>query len=217
MGSAGAHHGLSAEASAKADSDADLMRRTAAGDREAFAVIYRRHHATIFRFARLMTGSNSLAEDVVQEVFLAVMSDAGRFVPERALLSTYLYGIARRLTRRRLVRERRFVGLEIEDGRERDELSAPPTVADDVMKECELRRLRRAILALPSRYREVIVLCDLQNVPYADAAVTLGCALGTVRSRLHRGRQLLTDKLLRADAARADTTAGAATRMRCAV
>ena len=58
-----------------------------------------------------------------------------------------------------------------------------------------LQRLRRAILSLPRRYREVIVLCDLQDVSYNDAAVALGCAVGTIRSRLHRARNLLSQKM----------------------
>ena len=84
------------------DADGDLMRRTAAGDREAFALLYRRHHAAVFRFARLMTGSNEAAEDVVQEVFLGLMRGAERYDPARAMLTTYLYGAARRQIRRRL-------------------------------------------------------------------------------------------------------------------
>ena len=67
-------------------SDADLMRRTARGDRDAFGHIYRRYQATIFRFARLMTGCNTAAEDIVQEVFLALMRDASTYSPERASL-----------------------------------------------------------------------------------------------------------------------------------
>ena len=55
--------------------------------------------------------------------------------------------------------------------------------------------LRRAVQALPRRYREVVVLCDLEEVDYADAAVALGCPIGTVRSRLHRARGLLLDKI----------------------
>jgi len=55
--------------------------------------------------------------------------------------------------------------------------------------------LRRAVQALPRRYREVVVLCDLEEIDYADAAVALGCPIGTVRSRLHRARGLLLDKL----------------------
>jgi RNA polymerase sigma-70 factor (ECF subfamily) len=173
-------------------SDQDLARRTAAGDREAFAVLYARHHGTIFRFARLMTGSSTMAEDVVQEVFLVLMRNADRYDASRSSLPTYLYGVARHQTRRRLLRERRFMAI--------DELAAGGCAAEadtaaDVERRAEVRRLRRAILALPSRYREVVVLCDLHEVSYADAASAIGCAIGTVRSRLHRARQLLTKKM----------------------
>jgi RNA polymerase sigma-70 factor (ECF subfamily) len=190
------------------------MRRTAAGDRDAFAAIYRRHHGSIFRFARLMTGTSAIAEDVVQEVFLVLMRDSSRYAPERAQLSTYLFGIARHCTRRRLVRERRFVGLTDDDCAGRHEPRAPGSVADDMIRECELKRLRRAILALPSRYREAVILCDLQDVTYAEAAATLGCAVGTIRSRLHRARHMLAERMHRSGS---ETLAASAARMRCAV
>ena len=174
--------------------DAELMRLTAAGDREAFAALYRRHNATVYRFARLMTGSDTLAEDVVQEVFLVLMRNAARYDAERSALSTYLYGVARRHTRRRLVLEHRFAAIDDE----RLAVDRRATV-DDTGKRLEQRddvmRLRRAIVSLPSRYREVLVLCDLHEVTYGDAALALGCAIGTVRSRLHRARQLLARKM----------------------
>ncbi len=177
------------------DSDAGLMRQAARGDREAFAAIYRRHSATVYRFARLMTGCSSAAEDVVQESFLALMRDAGRYDPARASLSTYLYGVARYQTRRRLRRDRRFVALSPDA----IDQTAPVTgAAEDIERQSEIARLRRAILLLPSRYREALVLCELQDLSYADAAVAMGCAVGTVRSRLHRARSLLTAKLQRA-------------------
>lgn len=175
-------------------SDSDLMRRTAAGDRDAFTALYQRHHAMVYRFARLMTGSNSAAEDIVQEVFLVVMRDAGRYDPSRAALASYLYGVARHQTRRRLARDRQFVSF---DGECCD--VTQHVTEDDVNAGLErrqaLQRLRRAILSLPRRYREVIVLCDLQDVSYSDAAAALGCAVGTIRSRLHRARSLLTQKM----------------------
>jgi len=172
--------------------DADLMQRTAQGDRDAFAHLYRRHQATIFRFARLMTGCDAAAEDIVQEVFLALMRDASKYDAARASLTTYLFGVARHLTRRRLLRERRFVAL--------DSSGAPePLAGDDAGAHLQQRRsmeeLRRAILALPSRYREVVVLCDLEETSYADAAAAVGCPVGTIRSRLHRARQMLATAL----------------------
>jgi RNA polymerase sigma-70 factor (ECF subfamily) len=176
-------------------SDVDLMRRTAAGDRGAFETLYRTHQATVYRFARLMTGSTTIAEDVVQEVFLALMRDASRYDPARASLTTYLYGSARHHTRRRLLRDRLLVRLD--DQADLCLSSSSATVADELIRQRDVQHLRRAIVRLPARYREVIVLCDLQDVSYADAAQALGCAIGTVRSRLHRARHLLADKLQR--------------------
>ena len=175
--------------------DIDLMRRTAAGDRDAFESLYRMHHATVYRFARLMTGSTTTAEDIVQEVFLALMRDASRYDPARASLTTYLYGSARHHTRRRLLRERFLVRLE--DQADLCLPAASATAAEDLIRQRDVQHVRRAVVRLPARYREVIVLCDLQDVSYADAAQALGCAIGTVRSRLHRARHLLADKLLR--------------------
>ena len=177
-------------------SDADLMERTAGGDREAFAAIYRRHGATVYRFARLMTGCPAAAEDIVQEAFLSLMRDAARYDPGRASLATYLYGVARKQTRRRLLRDRRFVALDGEHRRPSPD--AAGDVGRDLERQDDLDRLRRAVLALPSRYREVIVMCELQDVSYADAAAALGCPLGTVRSRLHRAKALLGEKIHRA-------------------
>jgi RNA polymerase sigma-70 factor, ECF subfamily len=123
------------------------------------------------------------------------MRDAARYDPARASLTTYLYGSARHLTRRRLLRDRLLVRLD-----DQADLCLPTsssTAADDLIKQRDVQHLRRAIVRLPARYREVIVLCDLQDVSYADAAQALGCAIGTVRSRLHRARHLLADKLQR--------------------
>ncbi len=175
-------------------SDSDLMRLTAGGDRDAFATLYRRHGNTVYRFARLMTGCDSAAEDIVQEAFLSLMRDAARYDPRRASLPTYLYGIARHQTRRRLRRDRRFTLL---DDAEHEQAAGVVDAAGELEKQDEMQRLRRAIVSLPSRYREAIVLCDLQDVSYADAAVTMCCAVGTVRSRLHRARHLLGEKMQR--------------------
>lgn len=177
-----------------AQSDQALMRRAAAGDRDAFAAIYARHQGAVYRFARLMTGSHVTAEDVVQDVFLALMADAARYDPARAALSTYLFGSARHHTRRRLVRDRRFVALAADDATPMAPATDP---AWNLAQGEELLRLRRAILSLPSRYREMIVLCELQDRSYTDAAAIACCAVGTVRSRLHRARRMLADKMLR--------------------
>jgi RNA polymerase sigma-70 factor (ECF subfamily) len=194
-----------------AESDQALIQRTAAGDREAFAMLYRRHQRAVYRFARLMTGSSSAAEDIVQEVFLVLMKDAARYDADRSALTTYLFGVARRVTRRRLLRERRFVEISTTPGSSRWSIS--PDVSAALERRDALQQLRCAICSLPSRYREVVVLCDLEGVPYETAAAFIGCAVGTVRSRLHRARRLLATKLRPADG----THDVARAVMRCAV
>jgi RNA polymerase sigma-70 factor, ECF subfamily len=174
--------------------DAELVRRALAGERDAFEAIYRQHQAIVYRFARSMTGSSAMAEDVTQEVFVALMRDLARYEPQRAVLSTYLYGVARNVTRARLRRERRFVTLD-----ELSENGSGPAVPDDpstiLARSQDLIRLRKAIVDLPSRYREVVILCDLHELTYAEAAAVNDTAVGTVRSRLHRGRNLLVERL----------------------
>jgi RNA polymerase sigma-70 factor, ECF subfamily len=121
-------------------------------------------------------------------VFLAVMRDAGRYVPGRSSVAAWLCGITRNHPRRRFERERRTEPLD-DPERDRAEIAAPdPGALDELTRAEGIETLRRAVLALPLQYREAVVLCDLQELSYADAALAIGCALGTVRSRRHRGR-----------------------------
>jgi RNA polymerase sigma-70 factor, ECF subfamily len=177
--------------------DRDLLRLIAADDRDAFATLYRRYRDLVFRFALQMSGSDIVAQDVTQDVFLALMRQAGRYDPSQASVSTYLYGMARHMSRRRLRRESRFVALDNDapTASPRSEPIEPASALDEVVKQQRIEYVRRAVVSLPSRYREVVILCDLHDHSYAQAAAIVGCAIGTVRSRLHRGRSLLHDKL----------------------
>jgi RNA polymerase sigma-70 factor (ECF subfamily) len=183
--------------------DEQLLTLVARGDAEAFAVLFRRRQGDVYRFALHMTASPSMADDVTQETFLSVMRDAGRFEAARATVAAWLCGIARNHVRRRLERDRRLQPFA-EFGDE-DSVSAGDLVAVDQDPLGDLTRaervaaLRQSILSLPVVYREVLVLCDLEELSYADAANALGCALGTVRSRLHRARTLLARKLTGGD------------------
>jgi len=184
---------------AKPDSDHELFQLTAARDEEAFGALYHRYQGRIFRFALLMSGSRAIADDVTQEVFLALLSGAHRFDPARGPLATYLYGVARNQVLRVLARNRLYAPLEDEPD---DEGSAPAhqlAAANDQLGELARSEIliatRQAVLALPTHYREVIVLCDFHEMSHAEAALALNCAVGTVSSRLNRARRLLAEKL----------------------
>src|SRR6185503_10402379 len=180
-------------------SDEELLRLMLAGDEEAFTVLYNRRQGAVYRFALHMSGSTAIAEDVTQEVFIVLMSEAARFNPSRGSLSTYLYGISRNHVLRRMQRDRMFVPIEC-DSEDSNAASPREPVAEadplgDLTRSETVEAVRRAILSLPTHYREVVVLCELNETDYAEAANVLGCAVGTVRSRLHRGRALLVEKL----------------------
>jgi len=179
-------------------SDSELLQAMRAGDEEALAALYRRRQPGIYRFALQMCGSQELAEDITQEVFMVLMREAHTFDPERGSLSAFLMGVARHHVLRRLQRERFYVSMNEtpEDGGLSTETLVSTLGPLDEMSRTEaIEALRRAVLALPERYREVVVLCDLQEMSYGETADILGCAIGTVRSRLHRARALLIEKL----------------------
>lgn len=179
------------------DADGDLVQRAASGDLDAFTEIFRRYHHVVQRFARTMTGCPAAAEDVSQEVFVAVFRDLARYEPNRAAFTTYLYGIVRNLSRERIRKEGRFSPLD-ELGRD----SAHAIYCNDPCDALEgfelAAQVRRTLATLPPRYRELIVLCDLHGLSYAKAALVARIPTSSVRSRLHRGRQLLRRRLARA-------------------
>jgi RNA polymerase sigma-70 factor, ECF subfamily len=173
-------------------SDSELITRAQAGEREAFAMLYRRHQARVYRFARAMTDSDTMAEDIVQDVFLELMRGLSRYDASRAALSTYLFGVARNISRYQMRGRRRF--------RRLDDAGEPVAVDDPsaaLAQSERVRHVRAGIAALPARYREVILLCDIHDLSYVDAADALKVPLGTVRSRLHRARQQLLERLQR--------------------
>lgn len=176
--------------SAEERSDAELIREARSGRREAFAQLYRRHEAVVYRFACGMTGSSVVAEDVVQEVFLTLMRDLHRYDPVRAALPTYLYGVARNISRARARKDRRFVSLEAASS-----VPATDDPAARVSERDDVRVLRVAISGLPAKFREVLVLCDLHELDYAQVAVILRVPVGTVRSRLSRARQQIQQRM----------------------
>lgn len=177
--------------------DFELLRLMLAGDEEALSVLYRRRQGAVYRFALQMSGSRTIAEDVTQEVFLFLMREGRSFDPAKGSLSAFLLGVARNhvLRRWRLDQQLAPLGDELED--DASLLYAGPALCplDDLTRAETIEAVRKAVLSLPSKYREVIVLCELQDISYGETAEILGCAIGTVRSRLHRARALLLAKL----------------------
>ncbi len=176
--------------------DDTLIAGIAAGRPEALTALFRRRQGDIYRFALHMSGTPALADDVTQDVFLIVMRDAARYELGRSSVTAWLCGIARNCVRHRLDRDARLESLAATS----EDDGVLPAVQPDPLGELSrverIAMLRRAVLALPVRYREVVVLCDLEELTYADAADALDCAIGTIRSRLHRARAMLATRLV---------------------
>lgn len=200
-----------------------LIRRILSGDEEAFVLLYRSKHPAIYRYALHMSGNPAVAEDVTQEAFMTLIRDAKRFDPQRGTLGGYLFGVARNHLRKRWAQDRQAVPLP--DGE--DDLNALLAGShtssngnskgngarhghDEFESEETSSRVRQAIATLPENYREVVILCELEEMNYEEAAAALDCPVGTVRSRLHRARVLLLDKLreVQRAAARSASVAG---------
>jgi RNA polymerase sigma-70 factor (ECF subfamily) len=161
-----------------------LLAEIAAGVEQSFVDLYRRRQQDVYRFAFAMAKSRSFAQDVTQEVFLNVLENARRFDSAKGSARAWLLGCARYVVLDRLRVERRWT----------DEM--PPEtvefVADErLLADQRIERLHAALARLPVEYREALVLCELQELSYAETAAVIGCPVGTVRSRLHRGKALL--------------------------
>jgi RNA polymerase sigma-70 factor (ECF subfamily) len=165
--------------------DRDLVERFRGGDREAFQELYRAHFPAVFRFAFYMTGDRIRAGEITQDAFVWLVHHSQQFDAERGDLAAFLGGVARKMLQRQQRSERRWLPLV--------EVSAA-SEPDGLEREQEAAEVRRAIASLPDRYREAVVLCDLEDKSYDEAAAIMGCPKGTVRSRLHRARELLVRK-----------------------
>ena len=179
-------------------SESQLLRLAVSGDEEAFAVLYERCKSNVYRFALHMTGSASLAEDITQDAFITLVEEGEKFDESRGQVLAFLLGIARNLVRRTYRSQARDTPLvnENEEGEEVELAleSGHDTVAD-VLRGETVDLVREAVQSLPPHYREVVVLCDLCEMSYAEASAQLDCNLGTIRSRLNRAHSLLAKKL----------------------
>jgi RNA polymerase sigma-70 factor (ECF subfamily) len=178
-------------------SDDVLLRRAAKGDEDSFVVLYRRNQAGLYRFALRMTGHPWAAEEVVQDVFVTLMREPKKYDATRGALSAYLFGIARNRVMKHLERLPREVSLDEpgENGAHHEAAVNSFTPAHWAERQERTEHVRAAVLELPAEFRETVVLCELEELSYEEAARLLRCPIGTIRSRLHRGRALLLAKL----------------------
>jgi RNA polymerase sigma-70 factor, ECF subfamily len=201
----------------KAVADAELAVRLQQKDEHAFLSLYDLHRSAVFRFLMHMTGSTTVAEELVQEVFIVILDAmcAGtirQFDPERGTWEGYLLGIARNLARTEQRRAHRVVSL---DGiletpewglllQRSSEVAQAGDIQSSLETRSELKTLYRAILELPGHYREALVLCGLQEKSYREAAVILQCSEGTVASRMNRAKGILAATLSRSPQSKTD-------------
>lgn len=181
------------EPETKADqSDEELLPALSLGDERAFLTVYRRRQSSVYRYALHLGGDADVAAESVQEAFLALLRDAGRLDPSRGTVIAWLFAVTRNQVLRQLRSRRRHLSFDEAD-------QAEPATSGSVLAELEQEqlsgRLQEILATLPAVYREVLVLCDMQELTYDEVAAIAGCPTGTVRSRLHRARALLAGKV----------------------
>jgi len=180
------------------ETDDVLLKRSAKGDEDAFTQLYWRNQAQIYRFALRMTGRAWAAEEIVQDVFMTLVREPKKYDAARGPLGAFLYGIARNRVMKHLERQPREFSFEqknAEGDAKAIEAADNHTPAHWAEVRERRERVRSAVLSLPPEFRETVVLCELEEMSYEEAAQVLECPIGTVRSRLHRGRALLLAKL----------------------
>ena len=174
-----------------------LLARMKQGDEAAFVALYRRHKDAVYRFALLYCGSPTIAADVTQDTFVHFITQTGQFDPGRGSIGAWLCGVARNLARKQ--------------AGHREEPTDPADLADDaalaesqvdhdsplerVLKGERAEQVRRAVAGIKPHSRDVLILCELSELSYAEAAQVCGIDIGTVRSRLSRARAQLAQRL----------------------
>ncbi len=177
--------------------DAQLLTLSRERDGDAFAQLVDRHKDQVVNYLTRLTGCRDRAEDVAQETFLRFYKQLYRY-REEGTLSAYLFRIATNLVRSEERRKRRWQMLRPifeASGLVAGGQAPSPSPQRDALASEEHHQVTRALASLDVIYRAPLVLREIESLSYLEIAAALGCSEGTVKSRLHRGRQLLKQKL----------------------
>lgn len=172
--------------------DEELVERHRYGDEEAFEEIYRRFADLVYNLALRLSNDPEEAADLTQEIFLRIYRHLGKF-RGKSSLKTWIYRVALNHCRSRLGRKRRSEPLSEEAERTLSDPGRGPeqhALADDAQ-----RRVAAALARLPAPFAEAVALCDLEGLSYQEIADVLKVRIGTVRSRIARGRERLRQAL----------------------
>ncbi|HET7728628.1 MAG TPA: RNA polymerase sigma factor [Usitatibacter sp.] len=174
-----------------------LLARMKQGDEAAFSALYRKHRDGVYRFALLYSGSPAVASDVTQDTFMHFIGHPNQYDPTRGAIGAWLCGIARNLARKQMSgREDATDPADLhDDTRLAEQHIERDTPLDRVLKSERAEEVRSAVAALAPHYRDVLILCELSELTYAEAAQVCGIDIGTVRSRLSRARAKLAQRL----------------------
>lgn len=184
-------------------SDTELLRLMRCGDASAFQWLYLRHQGPLYRFATLRSGSSDTAADIVQEVFMGLLTDSVKFDPLRGALPNFLFGVARKLILKHEAprqREQRRAGTDDSDRDDSafDEIETGSELAEPlrrILNEEVAEQVRHAIGMLAPHYRDAVILFEMHELSYLEIADICQVDIGTVRSRLSRGRAALAKRL----------------------
>jgi RNA polymerase sigma-70 factor (ECF subfamily) len=170
--------------------DEFLVRQIIGGNRDAFRLVVLRYERPLFRFLGLLGFAPDGAEDIAQQTFLRVFRSLRSFDPQQSKFGTWLFTIAKRLAANERQRAHRRYEQPVSDAASEDALAAPAS-ADPALAAERTQRLRDAIAALPDALRATFFLSQINELTLDQVAAVQGCALGTVKSRIHRAREQL--------------------------
>lgn len=171
------------------DGDAALIARTACGDKNAYALLVRRHLPRVLAVSRRMLGSEALAEEAAQEALLRLWTHASSYEPEKAKLTTWLTRITANICLDRLRKRNE------EAWPENFDVALPPTQEREFMEGQVAAKVNEALQALPERQRLALILCHYEDMSMAEAAVVMETTAEAIESLLSRARRALRRQL----------------------